>query len=65
MHQKDQISEYFFETPNPFDCFAIKVCEVKNENAVGQLPREISGDTKFFMDRGAIINAQLTSENYL
>ena len=62
--QKDQIFECFFETHNPFDCFAIKVCEVGNENAVGHLPREISCVTKFFVDSGAIVSAQLTSENY-
>ena len=63
--QKDQIFEYFFKTPNPFECFAIKVCKVKNENAVDHLSREISGVTKFFMDSGAIINVQLASEHYL
>ena len=62
--QKDQILECFFETHNPFDCFAIKVCEVGNENAVGHLPREISCVTNFFVDSGAIASAQLTSENY-
>ena len=35
--QKDQILEYFFETHNLFDRFAIKVCEVGNENAVDHL----------------------------
>ena len=59
IHQKDQILEYFFETPNPFDCFEIKVYEVDH------LPQEISGVRKFFMDREAILNAQLTSEHYL
>ena len=62
--QKDQILECFFETHNQFDRFAIKVCEVGNENAVGHLPREISRVTKFFMDRGAIVSAHLTSEHY-
>ena len=62
--QKDQILGWFFETPNPFDCLAIKVFEVKNENSVDHLPREISGVTKFFKDRGAIITAQLTSKHY-
>ena len=53
-----------FETHNPFDHFAIKVCKVGNENAVCQLPREILRVTKFFLDRGAIVSAQLTSEHY-
>ena len=55
--QKNQILECFFETHNPFDHFAIKVCEVGNENPVGHLPRAISRITKFFMDRGAIASA--------
>ena len=62
--QKDQILECFFETYNPFDHFAIKVCEVGNENAVGHLLREISRITKFFTDRRAFVSAQLTSEHY-
>ena len=62
--QKDQILECFFETHTPFDHFAIKVWEVGNQNAVGHLPREISPVTKFFMDWGAIISAQLTSGHY-
>ena len=62
--QNNQILECFFETHNPFDRFAIKVCEVGNENAVGHLLREISHVTKFFMDRAAIVSAQLTSEHY-
>ena len=36
--QKDRILECFFETHNPFDYFAIKVCEVGNENKVDHLP---------------------------
>ena len=62
--QKGQILECFFETHNPFDRFAVKVCEVGNENAVDRLPREISCVTKFFMDRRAIVSARLTSEHY-
>ena len=62
--QKDWILECFFETHNPFDHFAIKVCKVANENAVGHLPREISRVTKFFMDRRVIVSTQLTSEHY-
>ena len=62
--QIDQILECFFETHNPFDRFAIKVCEVGNENAFGNLPREISRVTKFFMERRAIISTQLTNEHY-
>ena len=62
--QHDQLLECFHENQNPFDRFAIKVCEVGKENPVGHLPREISRITKFFMDRGAIVSAQLTSKHY-
>ena len=56
--------ECFYENQNPFDRFAVKVSEVGKGNLVGHLPREISRITKFFMDRGAIVSAQLTSEHY-
>ena len=62
--QKEQVLECFHENQNLFDQFAIKVCEIGQENPVGHLPREISRVTKFFMDRGAIVSAQLTSEHY-
>ena len=62
--EKDQVLECFYETHNSFDRFAIKVIEVGNENAIGHLPREMSRVTKFFMDRGVIVSAQLTSEHY-
>ena len=62
--QKEQLLECFHETGNLFDRFAIKVCEIGNETPVGHLPREISRITKFFMDRGATVSVQLTSEHY-
>ena len=62
--QKDQILECSFEAHIPFDRFAIKVCKVRNENAVGHLPREILSVTKFFMDGRTIVSARLTSEHY-
>ena len=54
----------FFEPDNPFDEFAIKVCEEGKSTPVGHLPREISRATKFFLDRGATVTAQLTSTHY-
>jgi len=54
----------FFEPDNPFDEFAIKVCEEGNQTPVGHLPREIARATKFFIERGASISVQLTSEHY-
>lgn len=62
--QREQFLECHHEFGNPFDRFAIKVCEIGDTNAVGHLPREILRVTKFFMDRGAIVNAKLTSEHY-
>ena len=41
------------------------ICQVVNENAVGHLPQEISCITNFFMDRGAIVSAQLNSEHII
>ena len=54
----------FYEPDNPFDEFAIKVCEEGHEVPVGHLPREISRVTKFFIDRGANITVTLTSDHY-
>ena len=54
----------YFEPDNPFDNFAIKVCEEGKSTPVGHLPWEISRATKFFIDRGATVKAQLISEHY-
>lgn len=55
----------FYEPDNPFDQFAIKVCEEEEKKIpVGHLPREISRATKFLMDRGASIKVILTSDHY-
>ena len=50
------------EENNPFDMFAIKVCE--GTKIVGQLPMEISRASKFLMDRGAKFMVELVSTNY-
>lgn len=52
------------ESDNPFDQFAIKICETGCETPIGHLPREISRATKCFSDRGAVVNAILTGEHY-
>ena len=54
----------FFEEDNPFNLFAIKVCEIGKTTAVGHLPREISRATKFFIDQGGRLPVTLTSEHY-
>ena len=55
---------FFYEPDNPFDEFAIRVCEEGHEVPVGHLPREISRVTKVFIDRGANITLTLTSDHY-
>ena len=62
--QPSQKLDCFYEEDNPFDPFAIKVCEIGKNITVGHLPREISRATKFFIDRGAAITLTLTSEHY-
>ena len=52
------------EENNPFDYFAISVCDKNTGAIVGHLPIEISRPTKFLLDRGAMILATLTSTNY-
>ena len=48
---------------NPFDWFAIKTV-ISDEMIVGHLPREISRITKFFLNGGAVMQAELTSKDY-
>ena len=44
--------------------FAIKACSVQYTRAVGHLPQETSYITKYLLERGAEIEAQLTSMQY-
>lgn len=50
--------ECYHEFGNVFDMFAIKTCKASGE-VVGHLPREISRATKFLLDRGAKVSAEL------
>ena len=52
--------ECLFERHNLFDMFAIKTCRLEGGQIVGHSLREISRPTKFLLDRGAKITAQLT-----
>ena len=55
----------YHEKNNAFDRFAIMVCKTENdEKPVEHLPMEISRATKFFIDRGATLTAELTSDHY-
>ena len=56
--------ECLFERHNLFDMFAIKTCHLEGGQIVGHLPREISRPTKFLLDRGAKVTAQLTGTHY-
>lgn len=44
--QRNHQLQCFNETGNVFDWFTIKVCETKEENTIGHLPRKISSATK-------------------
>jgi len=55
-----------FEENNVFDMFAIKTLQADGgvQTTVGHLPREISRPTKFLLDRGANVEAELTATHY-
>ena len=44
--------------------FAIKTCRLEGGQIVDRLPRKISRPTKFLLDRGAKVTAQLTGKHY-
>ena len=60
----NQLLDCFHEQGNDFDYFSIKTCEKDNKKTVGHLPREISSPTKFLIDRGARVTAEITSSHY-
>ena len=62
--QENELLNCFHERNNPFDMFAIQVCQLETNKRVGHLPMEISRISKFLMDRGAIFQARLTSTHY-
>ena len=62
--QENEILKCYHESGNPFDIFAIKTCSNQDPRAVGHLPQEISRITKYLLERGAEIEAQLTSTQY-
>ena len=63
MHTEQESLTCSYEHQNPYDMLAIKTTTA-NGNAVGHLPQEISRVTKFLLDRGATITAELTSSQY-
>ena len=62
--QENEVLNCFHESNNPFDMFAIQVCQQETNKRVGHLPMEISRITKFLINRGARIQATLTSTHY-
>ena len=56
--------ECLFERHSLFDMFAIKTCCLEGGQIVGHLPREMSRPTKFLLDRGAKVIAQLIETRY-
>ena len=54
------------ESDNDYDLFAIKTCRDAefHSQIVGHLPLEISGFTKFLLDRGATITTTLSITHY-
>ena len=62
--QENEVLNCFHESNNQFDMFAIQVCQQETNKRVGHLPIEISRITKFLIERGARIQATLTSTHY-
>ena len=48
---------------NAFDVFAIALC-AENGLVIGHLPRELSRATKFLLDRGVAMRAEVCSQTY-
>ena len=54
---------YYLQEPDNDYIFSIKTCK-SDKTTVGHLPREISWPTKFLLDRGAEIIAEIESSHY-
>ena len=51
------------ERRNEFDAFSVKTVRAA-DNAVGQIPREISRPTKYLLDRGSTVKAVIACSYY-
>ena len=60
----NELLDCFHEQGNDFNYFSIKTCKKDDNEIVGHLPREMSRPTKFLIDRGARVTAQITSSHY-
>ena len=61
---KSQVLDCMHEEDNPYDFSAIKTCGKPTGRTVGHLPMEISQSIKYFLQRGAIVEAKLSSTDY-
>ena len=60
---ENQVLDCVHEIDNPYDFFAIKTMEKLTGRTVGHLPFEIARCMKFLLQRGAIIDAELSGED--
>ena len=61
---ESQVLDCMHEIDNPYDFFAIKTMEKPTGRTVGHLPFEVARCIKFLLQRGAIIDAKLSSTDY-
>ena len=61
--QELEVLDCYHDFESTIDMFAIKKCK-SNGQIVGHLPREISKVTKFLFDRGAVVQATLSTTHY-
>ena len=54
----------FHERNNPYDMFAIQVCQLETNKKVELLSMEISRISNFLLDNGAAFQAKVTSTHY-
>ena len=62
--EENETLKCYHEIGNPFDIFPIKRSSDQDPRAVGHLPQEISSITKYLLERGTEIDAQLTLTQY-
>ena len=58
--EESEVLDCYHEFENSFDMFAIKTCKSYSQ-IEGHLPREMSRVTKFLLDRGAVLQATLST----
>ena len=56
--------KWLHDKKNPFDVFAIKTCTATSYETLGHFPREISRAAKFLLNKRAVVNSAVSSNNY-